>query len=48
MAGFLGLTLMLPLVVWRLLEEQHLLARAPGGYAAYQGRDRYRLLSEVW
>jgi protein-S-isoprenylcysteine O-methyltransferase Ste14 len=46
--GFLGLVFMLPFLVWRLLDEEHLLARELPGYAAYQARVRYRLIPGLW
>jgi len=46
--GFLGLAIMLPLLVWRLLDEEHLLAQELPGYAAYQARVRYRLIPGLW
>jgi protein-S-isoprenylcysteine O-methyltransferase Ste14 len=46
--GFLGLAFMLPFLVWRLLDEERLLARELPGYAAYQARVRYRLIPGLW
>jgi protein-S-isoprenylcysteine O-methyltransferase Ste14 len=46
--GFLGLAFMLPFLVWRLLDEERLLARELSGYAAYQARVRYRLIPGLW
>ena len=46
--GFLGLAFMLPFLVWRLLDEERLLARELPGYAAYQARVRYRLIPGFW
>ena len=46
--GFLGLAFMLPFLVWRLLDEERLLARELPGYAAYQTRVRYRLIPGLW
>ena len=46
--GFLGLAFMLPFLVWRLLDEEHLLTRELPGYAAYQARVRYRLIPGLW
>jgi protein-S-isoprenylcysteine O-methyltransferase Ste14 len=34
--------------VWRLLDEERLLARELPGYTAYQTRVRYRLVPFVW
>ncbi len=38
----------LPVLVWRLLEEERFLARKLPGYAEYQDRVRYRLLPNIW
>jgi protein-S-isoprenylcysteine O-methyltransferase Ste14 len=46
--GFLGLAIMLPFLVWRLLDEERLLARELPGYAAYQTRVRSRLIPGLW
>jgi len=46
--GFVGLALMLPFLVWRLLDEERLLARELPGYRAYQARVRYRLIPGLW
>jgi len=46
--GFLGLAFMVPFLVWRLLDEERLLARELPGYAAYEARVRYRLIPGVW
>lgn len=46
--GFLGLALMVPFLVWRLLDEETLLARELPGYVAYQARVRYRLIPGLW
>jgi protein-S-isoprenylcysteine O-methyltransferase Ste14 len=46
--GFLGVAFMLPFLVWRLLDEEHLLTRELPGYAAYQARVRYRLIPGLW
>jgi protein-S-isoprenylcysteine O-methyltransferase Ste14 len=46
--GFLGVAFMLPFLVWRLLDEERLLARELPGYAAYQARVRYRLIPGFW
>src|SRR5262249_26245208 len=42
--GFLAFGLMLPFLIWRLLDEERLLGRELPGYAEYQARVRYRLL----
>ena len=46
--GLIPIAAILPLVVWRLLDEERLLARRLPGYAEYQGRVRYRLVPFVW
>lgn len=46
--GFLGLVFMLPFLVWRLLDEERLLAHELPGYVAYQARVRYRLIPGLW
>ena len=37
-----------PALIWRLLDEERFLVRNLPGYAAYQGRVRYRLLPRIW
>lgn len=46
--GLIPIAAILPLVVWRLLDEERLLARRLPGYAEYQRRVRYRLVPFVW
>src|SRR5262249_11704364 len=46
--GLLGLGLMLPFLIWRLLDEEDLLARRLPGYREYQQRVRHRLVPGVW
>lgn len=46
--GLLGLAFMMPFLVWRLLDEERLLARELPGYTDYQARVRYRLVPLVW
>jgi protein-S-isoprenylcysteine O-methyltransferase Ste14 len=46
--GLLAFLGMLPLLVWRLLDEEHVLARELPGYADYQRKVRFRLLPGVW
>jgi protein-S-isoprenylcysteine O-methyltransferase Ste14 len=46
--GLLPLGPVLPLLVWRLLDEERLLARDLPGYTDYQRRVRYRLVPGVW
>jgi protein-S-isoprenylcysteine O-methyltransferase Ste14 len=46
--GLLALAFMLPFLIWRLIDEERLLARDLRGYADYQERVRYRLMPFVW
>jgi protein-S-isoprenylcysteine O-methyltransferase Ste14 len=46
--GLIPIAAILPLVVWRLLDEERLLARRLPGYAEYQRRVRDRLVPFVW
>src|SRR5262249_51699419 len=46
--GCLAFGFMLPFLIWRLLDEERLLARELPGYAEYQASVRYRLLPYVW
>jgi hypothetical protein len=46
--GLLGSAFMLPVLVWRLLDEERLLARELPGYASYQTRVRHRLIPGLW
>jgi len=46
--GLIPITAILPLLIWRLLDEEHYLARELPGYADYQRRVRYRLVPFVW
>jgi protein-S-isoprenylcysteine O-methyltransferase Ste14 len=36
------------ILIWRLLDEERLLARELSGYTDYQKHVRYRLLPFVW
>ena len=38
----------IPALIWRLLDEERFLASNLPGYAAYQGRVRYRRLPLIW
>ncbi len=40
--------LIVPLMVWRILDEERLLAKELPGYAEYMVRTRYRLVPGVW
>ena len=46
--GFLALVVMMPFLIWRLLDEEQLLARDLRGYVEYQTRVLYRLVPFVW
>ena len=46
--GLLGLGLMLPFLVWRLIDEERMLTRELPGYADYQQRVNYRLVPFIW
>ena len=46
--GLLPFVAVIPLLVWRLTDEERMLTRELGGYAQYQQRVRYRLLPRVW
>jgi protein-S-isoprenylcysteine O-methyltransferase Ste14 len=46
--GFLALAFMLPFLLWRLVDEERLLAQELPGYADYRKRVRYRLVPFVW
>jgi len=46
--GFLALATMMPFLIWRLLDEEEILARDLPGYTEYQRRVRRRLLPGIW
>jgi protein-S-isoprenylcysteine O-methyltransferase Ste14 len=46
--GFLAVAMMMPFLIWRLLDEEQLLARDLPGYTDYQTRVPYRLVPFVW
>ncbi len=46
--GLLAVMVMVPFLIWRLLDEEQLLARDLHGYTEYQTRVRYRLIPFVW
>jgi protein-S-isoprenylcysteine O-methyltransferase Ste14 len=46
--GLLALLFMLPFLVWRVRDEEHLLVRELPGYADYCREVRYRLVPFVW
>jgi protein-S-isoprenylcysteine O-methyltransferase Ste14 len=46
--GLLAVAFMLPFLIWRLVDEERLLARDLPGYTDYQQRVRYRLVPFLW
>jgi protein-S-isoprenylcysteine O-methyltransferase Ste14 len=46
--GLVVFAAMVPFLVWRLLDEERLLAKDLPGYTDYQRRVRYRLVPFVW
>jgi len=46
--GVLIVVAMLPVLIWRLLDEERFLVTNLPGYAEYQRRVRYRLLPPIW
>jgi protein-S-isoprenylcysteine O-methyltransferase Ste14 len=46
--GFVPIVVMLPFLIWRLLDEERLLGGSLPGYVDYQKRVRYRLVPFVW
>jgi protein-S-isoprenylcysteine O-methyltransferase Ste14 len=46
--GFAGLAAMTPALIWRLIDEERLLAKELPGYREYMNRIRYRLIPGVW
>ena len=46
--GLVAVAGTLPFLIWRLVDEQRLLARKLPGYAEYQKRVRYRLVPRIW
>jgi protein-S-isoprenylcysteine O-methyltransferase Ste14 len=46
--GFIPFAGMLPVLIWRLLDEERLLATDLPGYSDYQARVRYRLIPYLW
>ena len=46
--GLFVLVLMLPVLMWRLLDEEQFLAKNLPGYTDYQTKVRYRLIPYVW
>jgi len=46
--GLVPIVAMLPLLIWRLLDEERFLAAQLPGYADYETRVRHRLVPFVW
>jgi protein-S-isoprenylcysteine O-methyltransferase Ste14 len=46
--GLLGIALMMPALVWRLLHEEKFLARNLPGYSEYRNAVRHRLVPFIW
>ena len=46
--GLLSFVSLIPLLIWRLIDEEQVLARELEGYAQYQQRVRFRLVPRVW
>jgi protein-S-isoprenylcysteine O-methyltransferase Ste14 len=46
--GLVPLVLMMPFLLWRIVDEERFLALNLPGYADYQKKVRYRLLPHVW
>jgi len=46
--GLVVVAAMAPFLIWRLFDEEHLLAKSLPGYAQYQERVRHRLVPFLW
>src|SRR5499427_8791627 len=46
--GLVPLAIVVPFLIWRLLDEEHLLVQELPGYTAYQTRVRHRLIPGLW
>jgi protein-S-isoprenylcysteine O-methyltransferase Ste14 len=46
--GLLPFVTLIPLLIWRLIDEEKMLSRELEGYEQYQQRVRYRLVPGVW
>jgi protein-S-isoprenylcysteine O-methyltransferase Ste14 len=46
--GLVVFALMVPALIWRLLDEEKFLARNLPGYTEYQNKVRYHLIPYVW
>jgi protein-S-isoprenylcysteine O-methyltransferase Ste14 len=46
--GLVVLALMMPALMWRLFDEEKLLAKSLPGYVEYQAKVRHRLIPGMW
>jgi protein-S-isoprenylcysteine O-methyltransferase Ste14 len=46
--GLVAVAVFIPILVWRLLDEERFLAANLSGYSEYQRKVRYRLVPFVW
>ena len=46
--GLLAFAAMMPFLIWRMLDEERVLARDLPGYTEYQRRVRHRLVPGIW
>ena len=46
--GLLAIALMMPALIWRLLNEEKFLVKNLPGYAEYQNAVRHRLVPFIW
>ena len=46
--GLAVLALALPVLAWRILDEERLLKKDLPGYAEYMQKVRYRLIPHIW
>ena len=46
--GLLAFVFMVPLLIWRLVDEERMLVRELPGYGAYRERVRHRLVPFLW
>jgi len=46
--GLLPFVALIPLIIWRLIDEEKLLTKELPGYRQYQQRVRYRLVPRIW
>jgi protein-S-isoprenylcysteine O-methyltransferase Ste14 len=46
--GLLVIVLMMPALIWRLVDEEEFLAKNLPGYVEYQNKLRYRLIPFIW